>query len=288
MRKPDVSKVLCKHYPKAAKLCGCEVIAAHLIMAQSGSPVYKIATDFGQTLKDVDMNISTKLFSIWQPGVCYLQFPFSFPVSDNLYVHGGYVVILHNVATTNRNEGEEGTTVVRKVTEPPELKNAMLFLAPLYDKNDRPTGQFESVSLSYEPNPEVHETAEELLARMKNNSSVEFSEPLWKFIVKSLVYVHSGDPDLRHLKQRKPHKSRDAAYYKKHPDESPVPTVLVGYNYKKPVVYDVDQTIVTGHWRWQPCGQGRSNVKLIWIDEHMRHYKNVRGMNEQEVTTATL
>jgi hypothetical protein len=30
------------------------------------------------------------------------------------------------------------------------------------------------------------------------------------------------------------------------------------------------QWVVEGHWRWQPCGPGRSERRLIWIAPHIK------------------
>ena len=46
----------------------------------------------------------------------------------------------------------------------------------------------------------------------------------------------------------------------------------VGYNMQLPRTYNVDSTVVSGHFRWQPHGPGRSLVKHIYIDPHPRHY----------------
>mgnify|MGYP000533243118 CR=1 FL=1 len=50
---------------------------------------------------------------------------------------------------------------------------------------------------------------------------------------------------------------------------------FVGYDWKKPRVFGVESTTVTGHFRWQPYGPGRTQVKLIWISQHERHFKDV-------------
>ena len=36
--------------------------------------------------------------------------------------------------------------------------------------------------------------------------------------------------------------------------------------------YTKGNTLVSGHLRWQPCGLGRRDLKLIWISEHQRTY----------------
>ena len=50
------------------------------------------------------------------------------------------------------------------------------------------------------------------------------------------------------------------------------PFCVVGSNIFLPRVYQVDSTMVSGHFRWQPHGPGRSLLKHIYIDPHPRHY----------------
>jgi hypothetical protein len=47
----------------------------------------------------------------------------------------------------------------------------------------------------------------------------------------------------------------------------------VGYNLTLPREYTVDSTTVSGHFRWQPYGPGRTLVKHIYIEPHIRSYK---------------
>ena len=60
-----------------------------------------------------------------------------------------------------------------------------------------------------------------------------------------------------------------------------LPVFLVGFDWKKNRLYKMSSTDVAGHFRWQPCGPGRSQVKLIWIDDHSREYKNVVKAQKQ-------
>jgi hypothetical protein len=47
---------------------------------------------------------------------------------------------------------------------------------------------------------------------------------------------------------------------------------LVGFGWLKPKLRHVDGCVVRSHYRWQPCGVGRSQVKLILVKEHERHF----------------
>ena len=53
-----------------------------------------------------------------------------------------------------------------------------------------------------------------------------------------------------------------------------IPVTLVNWGYERPREYSVSDTWVTGHMRWQRCGEKLSQIKLIWIEGHERHYKS--------------
>ena len=55
-------------------------------------------------------------------------------------------------------------------------------------------------------------------------------------------------------------------------NECAVPVISLNANFHK-MHYAVESTNVRGHFRWQPCGENLSRVKLIWIDEHERSFK---------------
>ena len=50
-----------------------------------------------------------------------------------------------------------------------------------------------------------------------------------------------------------------------------LPYVVVGKGYHGRT-YHVDEAVVSGHYRWQPCGPERSKIKLIYINPHVRTF----------------
>ena len=97
------------------------------------------------------------------------------------------------------------------------------------------------------------------------------------YIVKCLLYIESGEPDLKSegvfIETKNSKKQRALA----HKDQYPFPVVRVGYGFHHRA-WHVDSTMVSGHFRWQPYGPGMSKVKLIWIDEHERKYINHQSL----------
>lgn len=91
------------------------------------------------------------------------------------------------------------------------------------------------------------------------------------FVAKCILYIESGNPDLvndvrKNPVTTNPRKIRN--HWKKY---CPLDIVRVGYNFHHKV-YHTDSTEVSGHFRWQPCGLNRQDIKLIWIKEHTRVY----------------
>jgi len=89
------------------------------------------------------------------------------------------------------------------------------------------------------------------------------------FAVKCLLYILSGEPNLQNERGYAIGKGRK----RNAKSRCPFDIVRVGYNFHKKI-YRVGEAQVSGHFRWQPYGPNMSKVKLIWIDEHIRHYNN--------------
>jgi hypothetical protein len=93
-----------------------------------------------------------------------------------------------------------------------------------------------------------------------------------------IMYIHSGQPDVSSFikSMRRKEKNKLTKKLDLHPESVEAfdhEVHFVGMNWKKPIHYHVDGTIVKGHFRWQPCGVRNSQVKLIWINEHERNFK---------------
>ena len=103
-------------------------------------------------------------------------------------------------------------------------------------------------------------------------------ERIFRTLINAVMYIHSLNPDVTHLKPVNQQTSRERKETVKNGldlNNSIYPLVYVSWNYGKGVVYSKDSTIVRTHFRWQPCGPGRGQTKLIIVQEHERHFKNV-------------
>ena len=95
------------------------------------------------------------------------------------------------------------------------------------------------------------------------------------FILKACTYIVSSHPDLSPLLPPPPpttSKPKKIAGWLH--ENYPLPVARVGYSFHGDRIRHVGETSVRSHFRWQKFGPGLSQIKLIWIDEHTRHYKD--------------
>lgn len=111
------------------------------------------------------------------------------------------------------------------------------------------------------------------------------TEVVHRAFINLAVYIHSLNAEIlpaRPVQQQT--NSQRKAFYAKHgvANLCTVPVTFVSWNYKTPVNYRVDSTTVQAHFRWQRCGPGFTQVKLILIDEHERHYRRSHGQETDQ------
>lgn len=220
--------------------------------------VYKIAKEFGEVLKDVQTPLSTKMLEKWSGDCFVIDFPFPFISSKGEY-------IWHVLGTVNIASNEENNLLKEETT-----RLYIAISAPHYDKNGRRLDSSDVFVINHWPEKGTWQDS----LKEKSNLSENNIPGFYDYIANCLLYINSGDPDLRHLKVKPPHKSRDSKWYaKRELTFAASPTVLVGFNWKKANVRHADETVVKAHPRWQPCGKNRGNVKLILVKEHVRNFK---------------
>ncbi len=112
-----------------------------------------------------------------------------------------------------------------------------------------------------------------------------------RLVLNAILYIHSEDPVTKRIlpildptlsvkKCRERKRAQQAEGLENH---CTIPIIFLNHNFHKRT-YSVDSTIVATHPRWQPCGPGFSKVKLIWVTEHERHYKNSHKEKTTEQT----
>lgn len=108
------------------------------------------------------------------------------------------------------------------------------------------------------------------IGETEGGKGAEIMKGVWdtNFIASCLLYIKSGDPDIRHMKGENPQKyklnAKDSFFEKRKKQEGVKDAIfndyeIVGWNYKK-------KYNVAGHWRYQACGPKWSQHKLIFIE----------------------
>jgi hypothetical protein len=97
-----------------------------------------------------------------------------------------------------------------------------------------------------------------------------FYPELWSFILKCLVYIESGDPNLTYDYAPKNTLLPRPPKAQEEPENlSSIDLIKVGYSFHGRN-YKEGSWPVKGHFKWQPYGPQRSKYKLIWVDEQRR------------------
>jgi hypothetical protein len=122
------------------------------------------------------------------------------------------------------------------------------------------------------------ETTLDLILEQQDASKEELQklQEAVKFALNALLYINSGDPDLRDHNPKampKDYKGGKNAWSRYNKQEFPYAATIVGFGYKKENLRHADESQVIGHFRWQPYGKERAQLKLIWIEPHIRTYQ---------------
>ena len=232
-----------------------------------GANIYKIANEFGKELDKVNLKISSS-FIPDHDFVC-IEFPdeLGFELFAGRWV---YSVYIHS-ELIKRHDGTQ--------------KREVWLYYPLYDA----LGNVLSLDLIHniitiDDGKDLDDIVKEEMAwKAKMDSNLIYNQKVFtsflQYVLKCILYIESGDPDLRSYHAPSPPKTKKAKkirlWEREHFNDPQVNLILVGFNWKKPIIYNVDKTLVSGHFRWQPIGEDRKGYKLIWINQHERHYNKV-------------
>lgn len=232
---------------------------------RDGKKNYRIAKDFSEALADASLDISCKY--IPKTNQAYnIQFHKEVALTS---LFGEKDIAYRNCYVTI----EDCTTEYDKKRG--YIKRVMLVF-PVYMRGEEYYSTYDFVNLVFkDENQKVTEALLDSAEKLEGKRMTDEGMGIVKYITNILLYLNSGDPDLRELK--KPNIPRVSKNIKKFQKKNKHKTLLdifdVGFDYMKGITYRVSSTMVRGHFRWQPCGIGREEVKLIWIGEHPRNFE---------------
>lgn len=221
--------------------------------------LYKIANIFGKHLNRTKLKISTKHIPKTDP--ILIEFPIHFP-SGQYIIKNAFIICDKNV-----NDKKVFTVINPIYDQELNWTQSCNFLNIDIEENDSIEYAFLN-SLKLTANKEEND----VLNQYGKGKALDQLNALLSYCAKCLIYIHSAKPDIKSETGARTTKKNPVKIKKFYKNNCPFDLVNVGYSYHG-LTYHVDQTQVQGHFRWQPCGTNREQIKLIWIDEHIRHYK---------------
>lgn len=246
---------------------GMRAIAMLKLFEQQGCPMFKIANDFGNVLLKADCKVSLDYLPFDNRIRC-IEFPddLSFDMKDGDWGRCAYVACFETspdvdfLATNQRYRRRIDITV--PLWQPGRDENCDGYLGE------------DNIRVFLHP----YDTLEVAMKRAHQHIGrpTGFTNEIIEYVLKCLLYVNSGDPDLREFRPTpKPRGSpRQLRKWRKaaRAEICEIPVTLVGFDYKKPREFTAGDVHVDTHLRWQPYGPGREKVRLIWVRAHVRHY----------------
>jgi len=248
---------------------------------QYGSKVYCIQKDFGQDLSNIDREIPIDHLSEQFMGYFYL--PPGTIDDDDGDVEGAYVYIgkMKNYPLKVRGVDNPEMKILavsmhnrRMTTQSFGYVLGHYFTELTEDKVGAMGGNngFKGVDYRYIEG-KVTEIGIEPEAHKKRNA-------VYRLFVNAVLYLHSQDAFIDHLRPTadlSQTKKKQIEAQKGKVNECTVPVTLINWNYGQERTYSVGLTQVKSHLRWQRCGENFTQIKLIWVKTHERHYKNVEA-----------
>ena len=233
---------------------------------RDGKKTYIIAKDFSEALAEASLDISCRY--IPTDAISYnIQFHKDYVLSslfdsENVFYRNCYVSIEACDTEYDKKKGY--------------LKRIRLVF-PIYQEGNLYNSTYDYINLVFrEDKQKVRDAILESSKKAKDYKMSEKGIRVIQYIVNVILYINSGDPDLRYLNKPKiPKITKNVhKFHKKNKHKPLLDIIKVGFNYLKGIKYNVSSTVVRGHFRWQPHGEGRGLIKLIWIGEHERHFNN--------------
>jgi hypothetical protein len=247
----------------------------------SSRKIYKIAEEFGKELLKIEPKIDEKYLSNTLEPIL-IEFPdgVSFPVKD--YPDMSY----KSVVVMMREINKEARVTLDKIFDGALLEgeevitSRQLLIALLPYNKDGTLDEYglpKFYRIDFKEGSDIKEEISKYLDQFDGKN-----QELFSYIVNAMIYINSGNPDLREYKApKKPEnfKQRERQWVKQNKDKVMVDMTLLGFSYKKATIFGMEKTTVSGHFRWQPYDVGLSKVKLIWIESYEKMFKNFKDLS---------
>jgi hypothetical protein len=250
-----------------------QVMQSHFAMAwkfkKERPRVYHVGKDFTQAMSQIDRDIP--IDRLPERFFAYISFPEKtlYPEDGpNEEVRGAFIFIGPAKETFGPQEIDKEKVVWISVDmdAPPDIKNksheGFLNLRSFLMNIDK------SITHTLQTAPDLDDEH----GRIETTTD----RRVLRTLINLAIYIHSAEPELLPTRAVQDHSNSDRKrFFEKHgvANHCTVPVTMISWNWQKPRIYNVDSTLVESYYRWQRCGPGFSQVKLILVNAHERHYK---------------
>jgi hypothetical protein len=240
------------------------------ICQKVGYKIYHVGKGFLDVLSNLNRDIPVDLLPKHFSG--YINFPKGALGDDIGHVQGGFVFIGKDNYRFKSNDSDKDEIYFSATYVNENFVTGSFFSK--FNKNtfNEVLEQYDMVEFGYNNKPpEI--LADENIKKQRNR--------IWKTLINCILYIHSEDPKIERIapySSIKKHVSKNQV--KKENgilNECTMPIIFIHRLYQHPKIYTVDKTWIETFPRWQRCGPEFKNVKLIWVKEHIRNYKNKEG-----------
>jgi len=210
---------------------------------------FRLASLFGKHLGEADLKLSTKHIPE-ENGAILVEFPFGFNFGE-FYIKSAFI------SSARLKDG---------------LTKALSVVCPKY-VNGGWDGMLYSTTLDIGESSDIEISLEKALQGNHGfeGSQVDTYKDLIRLCLKCLIYIHSEEVHLTRDKGSTTKQKNIAKIRKFYRKNCPFDITTLGYSFH--VLNGGDEFLVKGHFRWQPCGEKLSKVKLIWIDSYSKNKK---------------
>jgi len=216
-------------------------------------------------------------------GIGYIQFPTPITDDSGVIVHGGFYYCGDYLQVHCDNWFSDELI---KRNEANEFKNSIILLWEGIEPDstkDRPKISQNFIHIDVPKDP-----TSTLKSKMKDLDNVDYCaeggkritvvkdayKEVPKLLFKYMVYLKSGDPDIRHFRNTLSYVGNSTTKVtKKDRLLSREELVLLGYGYKKENLAHTEAWQSTAHMGWRRCGAGRKEIRLVYVKGSTKSWK---------------
>jgi hypothetical protein len=241
------------------------MLVYYQIFEAQGANIYKIAADFGKVLAKANCRVPVACLPFDGIFRC-IEFPdgLSFPMGANCYGSCVYTAAFSIDPVKGPIKGFLGH-------DGQNYEKRLDFIVPLHSAESFKEEFRDSITL-FVNNEDDFGAAVEKSIKLIGENKTGFRTDIINYTLKCLLYIHSGDPDLREFRpEPKPSNAKKIKRWRRE-QLCQVPVTLVGFSYLKERERHVESTWVEPHWRTYHYGTGKTQQKVLFVHQHLRRF----------------